>query len=162
MSRAPRSPLRILIVEDHPHTAKAYSAIVSSESDMLVAGVCSHLPALRQTLTEHNVDLVLLDRMLSGTDVLPELERLCAEHSGVHFIVVSGYEGPDRVAEVFRAGARGFVTKGSSPDVLLEAVREVAAGKRRVVKNMDHGGLLPPVHGAGGTGAPRLELPKSP
>ncbi|MEO8502678.1 MAG: response regulator transcription factor [Acidobacteriota bacterium] len=123
---------RVLIVDDHRILREGLRRILSEARDMEFAGEASTgeeaLAAIKQT----RPDVVLLDLSMprqGGLETLRDLRRL---HPAIHVLVLSMHSEEQFGPRVLAAGAAGYLTKESAPDLLLQAVRQVCRGGKFV------------------------------
>jgi DNA-binding NarL/FixJ family response regulator len=119
----------ILVIEDHVLVREGLMATVRKlSSNVEVLGVGDVIQAVAM-LNQHDVDLVLLDLMLPGSDGEAFLPVLRARFPSVPVVVLSAKDDANTVAEVMEMGASGFVSKGSTGAELLQALKVVQAGE---------------------------------
>jgi DNA-binding NarL/FixJ family response regulator len=123
------TPIRLLIVDDHPAVREGLALLVSSEGIEVCAEAGCRAEALSRT-DECRPDLAVVDLSLDGEDGLPLLADLRARR--VPALVYSMHNDSDHVEAAFAAGALGYVTKAEFRGVLVEAIRTVSAGRRFV------------------------------
>jgi len=125
-------PIRILTVDDHPLLRKGIAALVNAESDMkLVAEAKSGKEAL-ETYRVHRPDVTLMDLQLpemSGADAIGAIRD---EFPGARLIVLTTYRGDVQILKALKAGACGYILKAHVHRELLEAIRAVHAGQKRI------------------------------
>src|SRR5262245_11789739 len=122
--------ISIVLADDHPVVRRGMRALLEGEPDFAVVGEAADgLQALR--LAERlRPDVLVLDLMmpgLNGLDALPALARRCPR---TRVLVLSMYADESFVRQAFKQGATGYALKGCEAAVLLQAVREAAAGRR--------------------------------
>jgi len=97
----------------------------------------STLSALHDRLhTAHDFDILLIDLLFGPNSALPHLRRFIEEYPGLKVLVLSGYVSLAVAQQCIRAGARGIVPKLYASDELLEAIREVHAGRTFISPNI--------------------------
>ena len=126
------APIRVLLVDDHPAVRQGLALLLAPEGIAVSAEAGGRSEALARQ-DEDCPDLALVDLSLGGEDGLPLIADLRAR--GVPVLVYSMHEDPRRVGGAFAAGALGYVTKREVHRVLVEAIREVAAGRRFISPN---------------------------
>jgi DNA-binding NarL/FixJ family response regulator len=124
---SPDRPIRVLLVDDHPAVRQGLALLLATESIAVIAEAGSAADA-RARLCEVSPDLAVLDLSLDGEDGLSLLAGL--HRAGIPAVIYSMHTDPRRIGAALAAGAGGYVTKREHHDVLVRAIREVAAGRR--------------------------------
>ena len=118
----------VLIADDHPLFRTALRQAVSESVEGCELREAADLPAVLATLAaEPDIDLVLLDLNMPGSQGLSGLAALRGQHPGVAVLVVSAHDEARTVRRVLDHGAAGFIAKSASPAEIGEAVRTVLA-----------------------------------
>jgi DNA-binding NarL/FixJ family response regulator len=131
MSTGP-SLIRILAVDDHPMLREGIASLVGSQSDMeLVAEASTGREALEQ-FRKHRPDLTLMDLQMPDMDGVEAMVAICGEFPDARIIVLTTYKGDVKILRALKAGARAFLLKGLLQKELLETIRAVHAGQRRI------------------------------
>jgi DNA-binding NarL/FixJ family response regulator len=131
MSNNPK-PIRILTVDDHPLLREGIAALVNAESDMkLVAEASNGQEAIKQ-FRLHRPDITLMDLQMPASNGIEAIIGIQSEFPNARIIVLTTYTGDVQVLRALRAGAQGYILKGYVHRELLEAVRAVHAGKKRI------------------------------
>ena len=124
--------IRILTVDDHPLLLEGIATLVNAEADMkLVAEASSGQEAI-QMFRLHRPDVTLMDlRMpdMNGSEAIAEIR---SEFPDARFIVLTTYSGDAQVLRALKAGARAYLLKGDVHLELLEMIRSVHAGQKRI------------------------------
>jgi DNA-binding NarL/FixJ family response regulator len=122
--------IKVLIVDDHPIVREGLSAIVDSQADMQVVGTAGDGAEALVIFEKTGPDVTLMDlRMpggMNGPDAIVAIRKKRAD-AGV--IVLTTFDGDEDVFRAMAAGARGYILKGTFPDGIREAIRNVHAGK---------------------------------
>jgi len=131
MSTNPNS-IRVLAVDDHPLLREGIAALVSAERDMeLVAEASDGEEAIKQYRL-HRPDVTLMDLRMPKLDGTEAISRIRDEFSNAKIIVLSTYSGDVQVLRAIKAGARGYILKAHLGRELVEAIRSVHAGHKRI------------------------------
>ncbi|MFE4049930.1 response regulator [Streptomyces sp. YIM B13518] len=123
--------IRVLLADDQALLRSAFRVLVDSEPDMEVVGEASDGAEAVRLAREERADVVLMDIRMPGTDGLAATRMISAdpELAGVRVVILTTFEVDDYVVQSLRAGASGFLGKGSEPDEMLNAVRIAAEGE---------------------------------
>lgn len=129
----PKEPaLRVLCVDDHPLLRQGIAALVGGQRDMeLVAEAANGREALRQ-FREHRPDVTLLDLRLPDMSGIDALIAIRSEFPEARVLILTTFEGDAEIQRALEAGARGYLLKTMPPADLLDAIRQVHAGKKRI------------------------------
>ena len=131
MSNDP-SLIRILTVDDHPLLRKGIAALVNAEPDMKLIAEASNGREAIEKVRQHRPDITLMDLQmpdLNGTEVI---SRIQSEFPNARIVVLTTYQGDAQVLRALRAGARAYILKGHVHRELLETIRAVHAGQKRI------------------------------
>jgi len=135
MSTGP-SLIRILAVDDHPMLLEGIAALVASQPDMkLVAEASTGREALEQ-FRKHRPDLTLMDLQMPDMDGIEAMVAICSEFPEARIIVLTTYKGDVQVLRALKAGARAYLLKGLLRKELLETIRAVHGGQRRIPREV--------------------------
>jgi DNA-binding NarL/FixJ family response regulator len=124
--------LRVALADDHAVVRAGYRRLLELEADIVVAAEYADADAAYSALTSPSVDridLLVLDLSMPGRSGLELLRRLTQRLPALRVLVFTMHDGAAMVEQCLRAGAGGFVTKSSAPEVLVDAVRRAAHGE---------------------------------
>ncbi|RDK00998.1 response regulator [Paraburkholderia lacunae] len=122
--------IKILIADDHAIVRGGLKQIIATTTDIVVAGEAAQGSEVVDKLRTCHVDLLLLDMTMPGISGVDLIRRVRADLPALPVLVLSIHNEAQVVSRALRAGATGYVTKDSDPEVLLAAIRKLAAGGR--------------------------------
>jgi DNA-binding NarL/FixJ family response regulator len=122
------TPLRILIVDDHPIFRDGLRTALAAD-DIEVVGEAANGPDAVQLATSLVPDVVLMDLQMPGGAGIAATRAISAALPDVAVLILTMSEDADAVFGSVRAGARGYLLKGADRDELLRAIRSVAGGE---------------------------------
>ena len=124
--------IRILTVDDHPLLREGIAALVGKQADMeLVAEASSGREALEQ-FRKHRPDVTLMDLQMPEMDGIEATIVIRGEFPEARIIVLTTHAGDVQVSRALKAGARAYLLKGMLRKELLETIRAVQSGQKRV------------------------------
>ncbi len=124
------SPIRILVVDDHPVVRAGIETLMAGQADMsLVAQATNGREAIQQ-FRAHHPDITLMDIQMPEMNGLDALIAIRNESPEARIIVLTTYAGDAQVMRAIKAGARGYLLKSALHRELLETIRGVHAGKK--------------------------------
>ncbi|GAA3859559.1 response regulator [Streptomyces sp. NPDC003631] len=123
--------IRVLLADDQALLRSAFRVLVDSEPDMEVVGEASDGAEAVRLAGERRADVVLMDIRMPGTDGLAATRLISADPALAHVrvVILTTFEVDDYVVQSLRAGASGFLGKGSEPEELLNAIRVANGGE---------------------------------
>lgn len=124
--------IRLLIGDDHSIVREGLKQIFRLQSDIDVVGEASNGEQVLQKVREDDFDLLLLDMTmdgLSGVDLIRRVKNLKAD---LPILILSMHNVSQLAFHSIRAGANGYITKGSEPELLLAAIHKVAGGGKYI------------------------------
>jgi DNA-binding NarL/FixJ family response regulator len=124
--------IRILTVDDHPLLRKGIAALVNAEPDMKLVAEASNGQEAIESFRVHRPDVTLMDIQMPGFNGVEAINRIQSEFPNARIIVLTTYTGDAQVLRALKAGARGYVLKGHVHKALLETIRAVHAGQKRI------------------------------
>jgi DNA-binding NarL/FixJ family response regulator len=124
--------IRVLSVDDHPLLREGLAAVINNQPDMvLVAQACNAQEALQQ-FRKHLPDVTLMDLRLPDKSGIDAMIAVRKEFPEARVIMLTTFEGDVEIQRALEAGARGYMLKSMPPKELVEVIRQVHAGKKRI------------------------------
>lgn len=124
--------IRILAVDDHPLLRKGIAALLNAELDMKLVAEASTGEEAVENFRLHRPDVTLMDLQLPGLNGIEAINRILSEFPDARIVVLTTYTGDAQVLRALRAGARAYILKGHVHRELLETIRTVHAGRKRI------------------------------
>jgi DNA-binding NarL/FixJ family response regulator len=124
--------IRILTVDDHPLLRKGIAALVNAEPDMKLVAEASNGQEAVESFRLHRPDVTLMDIQMPSFNGIEAIARIQSEFPDARIIVLTTYTGDTQVVKALRAGARAYILKGHVHRELLETIRAVHAGQKRI------------------------------
>jgi DNA-binding NarL/FixJ family response regulator len=131
-------PVTVLLVDDHAVVREGYRRLLERSSSIRVIGEAADAQAAYVAFTEQRPQVTVMDIALPGASGIEALRRIRARDNAAKVLMFSMYEDPVFALRALQSGARGYVTKASAPDVLIEAVLAVARGKPFISAEIAH------------------------
>jgi two-component system, NarL family, invasion response regulator UvrY len=125
-------PIRVLIADDHSIVRQGLKQILSDTDDLIVAGEAANGVAVMQMVRDGNWDVVLMDVSMPDRNGIDALKMIKKEYPRLPVLVLSMHPEEHYAVRALKAGAAGYLTKQSAPDLLVSAIRQVASGKKYV------------------------------
>jgi DNA-binding NarL/FixJ family response regulator len=123
------SPIRVLIVDDHEIVRKGIRALLATKRDIQVVGEARDgAEALAQAQTLHP-DVILMDLMMPKMNGVQATRAITAGQPQTRILVLTSFAADEQVFPAIQAGALGYLLKDSSPQELLQAIRQVFRGE---------------------------------
>jgi DNA-binding NarL/FixJ family response regulator len=120
---------RVLIVDDHPAVREALSIRIGRESDLNVCGEAADTAEALELAAKTQPDLAVVDIGLKTGNGIDLIKRFKARGDPIRILVWSMYNEPLYAERALRAGAAGYITKEQASDKIVEALRQILAGK---------------------------------
>lgn len=135
---AMRTPdaIRVMIVDDHPLVRVGIATVVNQQAGMTVVAEADNGSGALELYRRNRPDVVLMDLRLRGDSGVRVIRALHAEFPGVRSLVISNYDGDEDIHQALEAGALGYLFKSVVEDELIDAIREVDAGRRYLPKSV--------------------------
>lgn len=146
--------IRLIIIEDHTMVREMWKILLTPAKGFKILADCGTINEAKDLIQQSEADVIMLDLNLagdSGFNLIPDIMHF-ASHAGL--LVVSMHSLASYAKKALRMGASGYVTKNSTNDELIDAIREVANGKKYICKEVE--ALMSGDSPAAGEGSPDI------
>ena len=126
------SQIRVFSVDDHPLLREGIAALVNNQPDMVLIAQASSGAEAIQLFKQHLPDVTLLDLRLPDMNGIDVLIAIRTVFPNARVIMLTTFEGDVEIKRALQAGASGYLLKNMPPAKLLEVIRLVQAGKKRI------------------------------
>jgi len=131
--------IRILLVDDHAVVRAGFRRFLEYGDGMQVVSEAEDAEQGYTLYRQHQPDVAVIDLSMPGGGGLGLIQRISAQYAQARLLAFSMHQEPVFARRALEAGARGYVSKQSAPDILVQAVRELHAGRRFTSPDIAHG-----------------------
>src|SRR6202521_6078286 len=124
--------IRVLSVDDHPLLREGIAALVNAESDMKLIAEATNGRDAMEKFRLHRPDVTLMDLQMPALSGIDAIIGIRSEFPNARVIVLTTYAGDVQVLRALKAGARGYILKAHVRKELLDTIRAVHAGQKRI------------------------------
>ncbi len=124
--------IRVLGVDDHPLLREGIAGMINSQPDMLLVAQASNAQETIQQFRKHKPDVTLMDLRLPDKSGIDAMIAIRSEFPEARIIMLTTFEGDVEIQRALEAGARGYLLKSMPPRELVEVIRQVYAGEKRI------------------------------
>jgi two-component system, NarL family, response regulator len=124
--------IRVLSVDDHPLLRDGVAALIGNQTDMVVIAEASNGREALEQFRRHHPDITLMDLEMPDMSGIDAMSAIRGEFPDARIIVLTTHSGDVQVARALKAGARAYLLKGLLRKELLETIRAVHAGHKRI------------------------------
>src|ERR1700712_152712 len=120
--------IRILIIEDDKILLQTYKKLIEAEDNLVVVNGYTSFEAAEKNLTADDPDVILLDIQLPGINGIAAIPLIKKHLPKAHIIILTVFEFEDQIFLALANGAAGYITKDSTSQKIIDAIREVREG----------------------------------
>ena len=124
--------IRVLAVDDHPLLREGIAAVLEGETDFELAAEATNGQEAVELFRIHRPDVTLMDLQMPGMNGIDAMMAIRSEFANARFIVLTTYQGDVQALRALKAGASGYLLKNMMRKELLETIRIVHSGRRRI------------------------------
>ena len=122
-------PIRVLIVDDHEIVRKGIRALLATKKDIQVVGEARDGAEAVETSKTLQPDVILMDLMMPKVNGVQATRQITSECPGARILILTSFAADEQVFPAIKAGALGYLLKDSSPQELLQGIRQVFRGE---------------------------------
>jgi two-component system, NarL family, invasion response regulator UvrY len=138
MGHETKNPVSVLLVDDHAVVREGYRRLLERHGDIVVIGEAADAATAHALFCCLNPQIVVMDITLPGTSGIEAMRRMLIYKPDTRVLIFSMHEDTIFAKRAMQAGAFGYVTKASAPNVLVDAVHSVACGKKYLSVEIAH------------------------
>lgn len=128
-----KAVIRVLAVDDHPMLREGIAAIIDAQSDMQIVGMAKNGVEAVDMYRALRPDITLMDLQMPEMNGVEAIIEIRADHPAARIIVLTTYAGDHRAVTALRAGAAGYLLKSTLRAEMLDTIRQVHVGRRRIL-----------------------------
>ncbi|MDO8540017.1 MAG: response regulator transcription factor [Opitutaceae bacterium] len=128
--------IKVMIVDDHPLVRVGMATVINQQPDMTIVAEAEGGPRVIELFRQHRPDVVLMDLRLRGDSGAQLTRAIRTEFADARVLVISNYDGDEDIHQALDAGAMGYLFKSVVEDELIDAIREINAGRQYLPKGV--------------------------
>jgi two-component system, NarL family, invasion response regulator UvrY len=136
MSKGNKNSVSVLLVDDHAVVREGYRRLLERHGSITVIGEAADAAAAHSLFRSLEPQIVVMDITLPGTSGIEVMRRMLTHQPAARILIFSMHEDTIFATRALQAGAFGYVTKASAPQVLVEAIHAVAEGRKYLSPEM--------------------------
>jgi len=124
--------IRVLVVDDHSLLRSGIAAVIGTAKDVLVVGEAKNGQEAIESFRAHRPDVTLMDVQIPVMNGIDAFVAVRKEFANARFIVLTTYDGDVQALRALKAGATGYLLKGMLQEELVDTIRAIHAGRRKI------------------------------
>lgn len=128
--------MKIILVDDHELIREGLKKVISKESYIEVVGEAQNAEEMFELLINNKVDIIILDISMPGRSGLDLITEIKTQYPDVRILILSMHPEERFAVRALRAGAYGFITKGTASKILIEALNRIADGRKYITSTL--------------------------
>ncbi len=144
--------IRVLICDDHAIVRKGIRALLATRPEIEVVGEAANGREAVERAPEVSPDVILMDLVMPEMDGIEAITRITANARKANILVLTSFAADDKVFPAIKAGALGYLLKGSGPEELVQAIHQVHQGQpslhptiaRKLLQEISHPAVARP------------------
>jgi two-component system, NarL family, response regulator LiaR len=146
--------IRILIADDHTIVREGLRLLLNNQPGFELAGEAANGVEAVQRVRELKPDVILMDLVMPEKDGITAIREIIADNPEAHILVLTSYGEDEKAFSAIKAGAMGYLLKDTSPEQLIQSIKDVYQGNfsmhpniaRKLFKEINQQSALPPTH----------------
>lgn len=128
--------MKIILVDDHELIREGLKKVIGKESDIDVIGEAQNANEMFELLSNNKIDIIILDISMPGRSGLDLISEIKTQYPDVRILILSMHPEERFAVRALRAGAYGFITKGTASKILIEALNRIADGRKYITSTL--------------------------